>query len=105
MGRKLGSVNKRNLEFDQRYREVTAKYGCPIECAARLMKSRKQNIRLAAATLLISYKYAKLQAIQLQVQEATQITMDWGEPESIEAPDLSDLQIPAIIGTATRIDE
>ena len=91
MGRKLGSVNKRNLEYDTVYRATVAKYGCPVECVGRLMKSRKQNIRL--------------EAIQMQVQEAQQITLDWGEPESIQAPDLDDLQIPDIIGTATRIDE
>ena len=105
MGRKLGSVNKRNLEYDQVYRKTVEKYGCPVECVGRLMKSRKQNIRLEAAKTLISYKYAKLASIQMQVQEAQQITLDWGEPESIQAPDLDDLQIPDIIGTATRIDE
>lgn len=95
-GRKPGSANKRTLEFFQQYDALVKKYGDPIEAAFKLKNSRKHSIKLGAISLLLQYRYPKLAAVAIVDDTADQLTLSWGEPESLEAPDLSDLQIPGI---------
>ena len=104
-GRKPGAVNLRTLEFREHYRQMVEKYGDPVEEAFKIaMKSRKVSYRLQAIALCLKYNFPVLAAVHLTDDtEADQLTLAWGEPESLEAPDLSGLQIEAIVGKLNQV--
>ncbi len=103
-GRKTGSANIRTLEFIQKFEQLSEKYGDPVEAAFKLTKSRTQSIKIQAVNLLLKYRYPTLAAVHVDDgSQKGQIAMSWDEPSELEAPDLSDLQDPEILGQVVAL--
>ena len=92
MPRTAGSTNHRTLEFIQHYDRLLKKYEDPVEVCFKLLKSRKQGFKLQAASILMAYRYPKMVAQKIEVEEVGQLELSWlgaePKPESLEIPDL-----------------
>lgn len=97
MGRKVGSTNKRTMEFIAEYDALKASYGVdPIEVLFKLCKSRNPSIRKQAASELLPYRYPKQASIQLTPDTVEQFEFVWnteGETYDVDTlPGINELQ-------------
>jgi hypothetical protein len=82
MPRQSGTSNKITIEYQMVYDQMVKKYGDPVEVLFRLLKSRKQGIRIQAASTLVSYKYPKLAAAAIGIEGPGQLSLSWNEDTS-----------------------
>ncbi len=76
-----GSKNLRTLEFIQHYDQLATRYTDPVEILFKLLRSRKQTIKLQAASILVGYRYPKLMAQKIEIEAAGQMVLGWHEPK------------------------
>ena len=89
---RAGVANLRTIEFIREYDAMLLKYPDPMETLFRLLKSRKQNIKLQAATQLLQYRYPKLAAVKLDGEGPSQMSLGWDEdPDVIEGKPANDV--------------
>ena len=77
MARTLGAAGTTTIEFRQKFDSLVDKHGDPVEVLFRLLKSRKQSIKIQAATNLLQYRYPKLAAAALAVDGPNQLSLSW----------------------------
>ena len=91
-GRKQGTPNQRTLEFIQHYDQLLKKYQDPVEVCFKLLNARKQSFRLQAASILMTYRFPKMVAQKIEVEEVGQLELSWlgaePKPETLDIPDL-----------------
>lgn len=76
--KQVGTANRKTLEFIQEFDRLKQQHNVdPVEVLFRLLKSRKQSIKIQAARELMTYRYPKLAAAHIQVDGPEQIEMRW----------------------------
>ena len=91
MGRPLGSTNQRSLEFINHYEQLKSRFKDPVEVLFRCLNSRHVPTRVQAASILCSYRFPKLVAQRIEVEQAEQMSLSWEQPDELEAPAPIDL--------------
>ena len=93
MGRLVGSASTSTIEFRNEYDKRIAKYGDPIEVLFKMLKSRKQSVKFAAAKELLTYRFPKQASIQAQVEQAGQLVMSWDETIDLPPENVIELEV------------
>jgi len=57
-------VDKRTLQFRERYDALAEKYTDPVEVLFNMLADEDVGVRLKAASTLVSYRYPKLRAVE-----------------------------------------
>ena len=90
MPRAIGDKNKGANEFSRLYEQMVVEENVnPVRVLFKLMKSRVQTVRLAAASQALKYRFPTVTAAKLEVEQAKQMVMTW-EADIIEQAVLSD---------------
>lgn len=86
MPRAIGDKNKGANEFSRLYEQmIIVENVDPVRVIFKLMKSRVQTVRLAAAQTALKYRFPTVTAAKLEVEQAKQMVMTW-EADIIEGP-------------------
>ncbi len=91
MSRVTGVSKIKTIEYVIEYNRLCKLYGDPLEVLFKMLNSRKQMIKLAAARELISYRYPKQAIIKAEVEHAEQLIMSWDE--TLDLPPGSPIEI------------
>lgn len=91
MGRQTGVANVKTLEYIKEYDRLCKVYSDPLEVIFKMLNARKQQIKLAAAQTLISYRYPKQAVLKAEIEQAGQMILAW--EESIDLPPPAPLDI------------
>ncbi len=91
MGRQTGVANIKTLEYIQEYDRLCKIYSDPLEVIFKMLKARKQQIKLAAAQTLISYRYPKQAVATLELEKAGQLVLAWEETVDLPPPEPLDI--------------
>lgn len=102
-----GTKSKHSIEFATRYEQLIHKTGAdPLIVLFKLLKSRKQLIKLAAAKELLQYRFPKLASATLAVEQASQMVMSWDDTPVLDKPSDEEIaNLSAITGESEVINE
>lgn len=113
MPRGAGTKNLRTVEFIAKFEALSKKYDDPVEVLFRMLKSRKQSIKLQAAKELLPYRYPKLAAAHITSEQPTQMSLGWEnegfvidvEPSADEIAAIQQLSDEGVTIDAERNDD